>query len=162
MPHLPDRRRLLAASLGLLAAGCAPLRPPITTSERWSGRLSLAVRGPSPQSFSTGFELSGNALKGELLLTSPLGISLAQARWEPGQALLDAGSKSRRFDSMESLLEDLTGAALPLAALFDWLRGISTPVAGWEADLAQQSQGRLSARRLSPAPQVELRLLIDQ
>lgn len=162
MPPSLDRRRLLMAVVGLLAAGCAPLRPPSASPERWSGRLSLAVRGTSPQSFSSGFELSGNALKGELLLTSPLGISLAQARWEPGQAWLDAGAQSRRFDSMESLLEDLTGAALPLAALFDWLRGVSTPVAGWEADLAQQGQGRLSARRLSPAPPVELRLLLDQ
>jgi outer membrane lipoprotein LolB len=46
-----------------------------------------------------------------------------------------------------------------VAALFGWLRGDNPASAGWTADLSQQSQGRITARRESPLPTAELRLL---
>lgn len=156
------RRPLLIAATALLLGACASRRPPGEAGvDFWSGRLSLSVRSEPPQSFSSGFELRGRADQGQLQLNSPLGTTLALARWSPDQAWLESGTQQRRFASIEELLRELTGAALPVAALFDWLRGIPTDVAGWQADLAQRGDGRLTARRLSPAPLVELRLLIE-
>ena len=160
-----QRRGLLAATAGMavLASACAPLRPPAAPRpDTWSGRLSLSVRSEPPQSFSSAFELRGRAEAGQLQLSTLLGTTLAQARWSPGQAWLQSGAQERSYTSIEDLLRELTGTALPLPALFDWLRGIPTAAAGWEADLAQRSEGRLVARRLNPAPQVELKLLLEQ
>jgi outer membrane lipoprotein LolB len=60
------------------------------------------------------------------------------------------------------LVAHATGAAIPVAALFDWLRGIDTPVAGWKADLSLLSQGRLRAQRLEPPPPADLRFVLDR
>ena len=161
--RMPRRSLLLgSAAAALLQIGCAPRRPPgPRPADHWSGRLSLSVRSQPAQSFSAGFELNGHAEAGELLLSTPLGTTLAQARWSPGQAWLASGAQVRRFPSIDELLRELTGTTLPLTALFDWLRGIPTQAQGWEADLAQSADGRLLARRSSPAPLVELRLLLD-
>jgi outer membrane lipoprotein LolB len=43
--------------------------------------------------------------------------------------------------------------------LFGWLRGDSTGADGWTVDLSQQLQGRITARRTTPLPSAELRLL---
>ena len=160
---LPRRSLLLGSTAtALVLMGCAPRRPPGPRSpEHWSGRLSLSVRSEPAQSFSAGFELSGRAEAGELMLITPLGTTLAQARWSAGQAWLASGAQERRFNSIDELLRELTGTTLPLAALFDWLRGIPTEAPGWQADLALSAQGRLVARRASPGPLVELRLLLD-
>lgn len=158
------RRDLLAGTLAAVwvIVGCAPRRPPgPKPADHWSGRLSLTVRGEPVQAFTAGFELRGRAEAGELLLTTPLGITLAQARWSAGQAWLVSSSQERRFNSIDELLRELTGTTLPLVALFDWLRGIPAQAVGWEADLTHSADGRLVARRPSPAPLVELRLLLD-
>jgi len=60
----------------------------------------------------------------------------------------------------------LTGTALPVAALIDWLQARPTPVEGWNADLSQIDQGKLWIRSTStsaaPAlPQVNLRLILE-
>ncbi len=156
--HTCWHRRTLLAALALPLAACAPLHPP-EAGPVYSGRLSLSVRSEPPQNLSAGFELLGQARAGQLRLSSPLGTTLALARWQPGQAQLSSGGQEQRFGSMEELLAQLTGAALPLAALFDWLDGRPTPVPGWESE--RLGPERLVARRLSPLPAVELRLLLD-
>lgn len=154
------RRRSLLAALALPLAACAPLQRH-ADGPTYSGRLSLSVQSDPPQNLSAGFDLRGQAREGDLLLTSPLGTTLAQAIWRPGRAQLNASGQQQVFGSMEELLARLTGAALPLAALFDWMDGRETPVSGWESDLSGHAQGRLIARRLSPLPAVELRLVLD-
>ena len=154
------RRLSLLAALGLALTACAPLQR-MGGGPNYSGRLSLSVRSDPPQQFSAGFDLRGQASEGDLLLTSPLGTTLAQAVWRPGQARLNANGQQLVFGSMEELLARVTGAALPLAALFDWIDGKPTPVPGWDSDLSAHAQGRLSARRLWPLPAVELRMLLD-
>jgi outer membrane lipoprotein LolB len=153
------RRALLLACLALSA--CAPLRPRREDGPGHSGRLSLSVRTDPVQTFSAAFDLRGQASQGELLLTSPLGTTLARARWSAGGAELDAGTQRQRFASMDLLLTEVLGTALPLEALFDWLAGRNTAASGWEADLSQHAQGRLLARRLHPLPAVDLRLLLE-
>jgi outer membrane lipoprotein LolB len=59
------------------------------------------------------------------------------------------------------LAAQVAGTAIPIAALFDWLRGIDTPVPGWRADLTQLAQGRLTAKRYEPAPEADLRVVLD-
>lgn len=153
------RRALVLTPLTL--AACAPLRRTPGHQASYSGRLSLSVRGQSPQQLSASFDIRGNARLGELLLTSPVGTTLARARWWPEGAELVSGGPPQRFDSMDRMLEQLVGAALPMDAILDWLEGRPTAVAGWQADLSQYAQGRLSARRSQPLPAVELRLLLD-
>lgn len=150
------RRVMLLASLPL--AACAPLRP---APAAYSGRLSLSVRSEPAQNFSAAFELRGGAREGELLLTSALGTTLARTRWWTGGAELAAGGQTQRFDSMDRLLEQLVGAALPLDALLSWLEGRPAQVAGWDADLSRHGEGRLAAQRIHPPPAVQLRLVLD-
>jgi outer membrane lipoprotein LolB len=154
---------LACASL-LWLAGCVQL--PRTTIETasadiWSGRLSLQVRSDPPQSFSGGFEIKGSPSQGELRLNSPLGNTVLAARWSPAQATLYSGSETRNYVSIDALIEESTGAALPVAALFDWLVGKDTQSNGWTADLTRQADGHIQARRTYPLPQTELRIVLD-
>ncbi len=154
---------LLAASL---LAGCA--RPPAATRvsgapDFWSGRLSLQVQSEPAQSFSAGFELKGQPERGELTLISPLGNVLGVLRWSPSEAVLDSGgSQTQRFDSVDALMTQATGAAVPLSALFAWLQGDNASVSGWTADLSRRSEGRILAKRVQPEPQADLRVVLDQ
>jgi len=158
--------RWLLALAVLLAAGCAipprPTGPTDTANGPWSGRLALQVEDNQSQSFSAGFELKGSPRSGELALFTPIGGTLAVLAWTPESAMLRSDGKTRNFESVEALVTHATGAAIPVAALFDWLRGVNTPVAGWQADLSLVGQGRLRARRLEPPPQADLRVVLDR
>jgi outer membrane lipoprotein LolB len=154
---------LACASL-LWLAGCVQLpRATIDTAaaDIWSGRLSLQVQSDPPQSFSGGFEIKGSPSQGELRLNSPLGNTVLAARWSPAQATLYSGRETRHYVSMDALIEASTGAALPVAALFDWLVGKNTQSNGWTADLTRQADGHIQARRTHPLPQSELRIVLD-
>jgi outer membrane lipoprotein LolB len=145
-------------------AGCAS--PPRATSHNdekksfWTGRISLQVQSEPPQAFFAGFELKGNPTQGELTLNSPLGNSLAVLRWSPQEAVLDSGNQIQRFATVDELIEKATGAAVPLPALFDWLDGKNTVADGWNADLSQQAEGRISASRTMPQPRSDLRIVL--
>lgn len=128
----------------------------------WSGRLGLVVASEPPQSFSAGFNLSGNPQAGELSLTSPLGSTLAVLRWQPGQAWLHQGEQVRSYDSLDALAAEVTGTPLPVRALFAWLRGTPEAVEGWQVDLRELNNGRLSAERLMPLPTAQLRVVLDR
>jgi len=127
----------------------------------WAGRIGLQVQSEPPQAFFAGFELKGQASTGELTLISPLGSILGVVRWSPFEALLEQGNTSRRFASSDELLVHITGAAIPMSALFDWLAGIDTTAPGWVADLSKQPDGRISARRINPAPAADLRIVLN-
>lgn len=155
----------LLAVLALLAGCASPPRPPPGADAAfgpWSGRLALQVDNQPSQSFSAAFELKGNAQSGELTLFGPLGGTLALLGWQPGRAMLNANGQSRQFDSVDALITHVTGSAVPVGALFDWLRGIDTAVQGWRADLSQLAQGRIAARRTEPAPEADLKVILEQ
>jgi outer membrane lipoprotein LolB len=150
-----------------LIAGCA--RIPLATSqndqknESWAGRISLTVASEPVQSFSASFELRGRPENGELTLISPLGNILGVLRWSPGQALLDRGKQDiQQFASIEELMERATGAAIPLTALFAWLQGTNATASGWSADLSRHDDGRVVAKRTLPAPEADLRVVLDR
>ena len=150
-----------------LLVGCAqPLRAPVPTEvsgpvRHWSGRLSLRVDSEPPEAYSAGFDLNGNATRGALVLTSPLGNALGQVQWEPGKATLQQGDKFFERPDLESLTREMGGATLPVTAMFDWLAGHESPAAGWQVDLGSHQDGRISARRLSPLPAAELKIIFE-
>ena len=151
----------------LLIAGCA--RPVSGTAlnspknEFWTGRISLNVKSEPEQSFSAGFELKGRSERGELTLISPLGNVLGVLRWAPGEAELDSGNRNiQRFDSVDALMAQATGAAVPLGALFAWLQGDNAAASGWSADLSRHGEGRIAATRTQPSPQADLRVVLDR
>ena len=163
------RLALVFASLfaAFFIAGCAQLPRAGAQggpkSELWTGRISLQVQSEPPQSFSASFELKGQAERGELSLISPLGSVLGVLRWSPGEAVLDSGNgKIQRFASVDELMAQATGAAVPLGALFAWLQGDNAAASGWSADLSRYQDGRISAKRVQPAPQADLRVVLDQ
>lgn len=167
----PLRRRsvVLLAGSPLLAwlAGCAqPARSndsaDAAIASAYTGRLSLRIDSQPVQTFAALFDLSGTASTGELILTTPIGSTLATMRWSPGEAVLKNGADTHYFDSVGALIEAATGATIPVDALFSWLAGHEQNVAGWHADLSQISAGRLQATRAIPMPATDLRIAFQR
>ncbi|MFZ2827822.1 lipoprotein insertase outer membrane protein LolB [Hydrogenophaga sp.] len=147
----------------MLLAACATPAPTtlIDGAPYWSGRLALTVDSDPPQSFSAGFDLRGTPQTGELQLNSPLGTALATVRWTPEGAELLQGDTITRRPTLDTLTTELGGQALPVAALFAWLRGHGAEINGWQADLSRQASGRIVARRTQPLPTAELRIVLQ-
>ena len=144
-------------------ASCAPIKPVAEPSapQTWEGRLALTVPGNAQetQTYFAGFELSGHARQGQMRLLSPLGQTLASLHWSPQGARLEKGDEVRHFDSVASMTESLTGQALPLQALLDWLEGRATPLSDWEVDLSAHAAGKITAKRRSPP--AELKVILN-
>ena len=169
-------RRLAGAAVISLLAGCAALAPPAgPASEVLSGRLSVRIDGQPARSVSAGFDLSGSERAGELLLTGPLGTTAARARWAPGQAVLSAGGQDSQHADLDALATAALGEPVPIAALFDWLRGRAWPGApatarddrtagfeqlGWQVNLARWAEGWVEAVRSAP-PAITVRAKLD-
>jgi outer membrane lipoprotein LolB len=168
-------RTVLALLAAVLLASCAAPRP-VANAQSWtSGRLSVRIEATATrpaQSVSADFELRGDDAGGELHLNSPLGTRLASARWEPGQAWLQAGDGERPYPSLDALSQDALGEVLPLVAWPDWLAGRPWAGAphrafeqgfeqlGWRVLLEHRAEGRIEARRESP-PAIVLRVRLD-
>ncbi|TFZ01678.1 outer membrane lipoprotein LolB [Ramlibacter rhizophilus] len=157
---------LLLACLFTVLAGCASrLRAPSAEAAelpRWSGRLAVRVDSEPRQSVSAGFELRGSPERGELALFTPVGSTAAVLSWAPGLAVLrESGGEPRGFPSLEALITHALGTQVPVETLFDWLRGRPGQAEGWQADLSRHAEGRLVARRDSPAPPAELRIVLE-
>ena len=167
---------LLAASL---LSGCATVgqRAP-ADAETLSGKLSVRVdaHAASPaRSESGNFELKGTPAEGQLNLSSPLGTVLAQARWAGQRAWLTTSQGETAYRDLDTLTQEMLGEPLPVAALFDWLRGRPWPGAasqpvnsgsgfrqlGWSVDLARFDEGWIMAQR-AQLPVVTVRARVDK
>ena len=159
------RRRWSLGLTGSLMAmammGCASPARTERQPSSWSGRLAIQVDDPSVPSYAAAFELEGSAIQGTLRLLSPLGTVLGQAEWSPGGAELSTGSTRETAQSLDALLLRLTGTALPVAALFDWLQGQATSVPGWRLERLDPEAGRIVAHREQPLPRVSLRIAVS-
>ena len=179
-------RALWAAAGAVLAAsllvGCASLGRPAdaTPAETIAGRLSVRVegeRGAPDRNVSAAFELAGSAEQGHLDLSTPIGTVLARARWSAHDVLLTTPQGETRYADLQALTRDVLGEALPVAALFDWLRGRPWPGAesqatqapeqagfrqlGWVVTLAHFAAGSVTAHR-AQAPAVTVRAVVDR
>lgn len=170
MTHAATR---LAALCALALAGCAA--PPAVEAPALSGRLALQVAAHAAEParhLGATFELRGSAEQGELALSTPIGSTIAQARWWPGDAELTTSDGSRRFTDLDALTQQMLGEPLPLPALFDWLRARPWPGAdsartdagfdqlGWRVDLSRHAEGWVTMQRAQP-PAVTLRVRLD-
>jgi len=177
--------RLARAALVVLAsallAACATVPPPSPISgESFAGRLSVKVDATptsEARNVSAAFELQGNEHKGRLDLSTPLGTILAQARWAPGEVSLANSQGQTRFADLDALTREVLGESLPIAALFDWLRGRPWPGAasvesappaeagfsqlGWVVNLAKLDEGWVAATR-PRSPAVVVRVKLDR
>ena len=145
----------------LWLAGCAQPMPSAPVEENsWNGRIALQIDGQASQSFSAMFELRGTAQAGGLVLLSPFGNRIAQLDWKDGHAQLVSGQATRTSDSLDTLLQDVTGTRIPVTALFSWLKGTQASATGWQADLTGIANGRLTARRDDPQPTATLRIAL--
>lgn len=162
-----------AAAAALWLGACASLAPPaLPDGERLAGRLSVRVEDDAARSFNAAFELLGSAERGSLALTTPLGNQVVQADWAAGQVRLRSRDGERLYPDLDSLAVDALGERVPLAALFDWLRGRPWPDAassasgqgfeqlGWRVDLSRRAEGWVEARR-SEAPALTVRAKLD-
>ncbi|MBT9526775.1 MAG: outer membrane lipoprotein LolB [Rhizobacter sp.] len=167
----------MAASL---LSGCASVghKAPVgveTISGKLSVRVDASAAAPA-RSESGNFELKGTPDDGQLNLSSPLGTVLAQARWSGQRAWLTTAQGEVAYPDLDSLTQEMLGERLPVAALFDWLRGRPWPGAssqanaaptgpgfqqlGWSVDLARFADGWITAQR-AQAPVVTVRARVD-
>jgi outer membrane lipoprotein LolB len=174
----------LAVAAGL--AACASIPPPAPAGPNWSGRIAVrsdAAPGKDARSMTGQFELTGTASAGQLVVASPLGTTVARARWgdvyaegRPSDIVLQAQGRTVRFSDFESMTEAALGDAVPLEALFDWLDGRPWPGSpavvdadrgafdqlGWHVDRSRlAADGLLSADRPAPLPALHVRVKLD-
>ena len=161
-PHSSTWRTWGALSLCVALGACSTLKPGPTPSAagQWQGRMALTVDSQPPERMAAAFQLEGNAQTGTLALFSPLGSTLGQAAWTPAGATLTQGQSVQQFQSLDELLGHFA-AAIPVRALFDWLQGQPSDAPGWQVDLSQHANGRISAKREYPQPAVDLRLILN-
>ena len=172
----------LAAAL----SACATHPPPLP-GHLYSGRLAVrsdAAPYQPARSVTGQFELSGNASVGQLILTSPIGTTVARASWSdpvgtlatPSRIELEADGATTRYATLEDMMQRAIGDQLPLPAMFDWLSGQPWPAAsvqrsadggsfdqlGWRVDISQLVSARLiDAQRALPAPALHVRVKLD-
>jgi outer membrane lipoprotein LolB len=169
-------RQAAAAVVALLMAGCASLPRPAADGAALSGRMTVRVESDPVRSLTAAFELGGDADRGQLVLTSPLGTVLALARWSPDGATLATPDGTQAQPDLDTLAEQALGERVPLSAMFDWLRGRPWPHAphamlgqgaagfdqlGWQVDLSRLAEGWVDARRAAP-PAVSVRVRLDR
>ena len=175
-----------AFALAWSLSACVSHPPPLP-GHVYAGRLAVrADAAPDlPARSVTGqFELSGNASSGQLILTSPIGTTVARARWSdpagtqgaPSRIELEADGTTTHYPTLEEMMQRAIGDQLPLPAMFDWLAGHPWPAApvqrgadgtsfdqlGWHVDLSQFAGNRLiDAQRPLPAPVLHVRVKLD-
>lgn len=124
--------------------------------------LEPSAAGDDTRSFSAAFELRGNPQTGSLQLFTPMGSSAALITWMPGEATLQQSGGTRSSPSLDALVRETLGTAIPIPTLFAWLQGQPQAEPGWSVDLSRHADGRIAATRTSPSPQASLRLILDR
>lgn len=179
-------RGAAAVASALLLQACVTHPPPLP-GHVYSGRLAVrsdAAPNQPARSVTGQFELSGNASSGQLVLTSPIGTTVARARWSdpvgtqgaPSKIELEADGGTTHYATLEDMMQRAIGDQLPLPAMFDWLAGRPWPAApvrraadgqsfdqlGWHVDVSQFAGNQLlDAQRPLPAPVLRVRVKLD-
>lgn len=122
----------------------------------------LKVQSEPAQAFSADFDLQGDAQVGQLAFYTPLGNTAARLDWNALGARLQTAGETRQFESLDALTRHTTGTTLPIASLFEWLKGGEPLTPGWQVDLRDLPDGRLSARRLPPEIPADFKIILDR
>lgn len=148
-----------------LIAGCATRESASTAfdinSANWSGRFALTTEGEAPYNTSASFNLRGNAERGELIILSPIGGTVAMMSWNPESATFESNGRTEHHADLGALTRRLTGTSLPIAAFFSWFEGRAVEADGWTVNLDRLGEGRLSALRTLPPPKASVRIVLD-
>jgi len=164
------KQRFASLLLGLLTLflvfGCAAPRtgPGGADIPSWNGRLAVRVQATeslASQAFSSTFELQGQPQQGQLHFYTPLGSTAAAIVWSPERAQIQTGSDIQYFSDIDALIARVLGTPVPVSALFAWLAGDPTSMDGWQVDQSQFPRGKITARRTNPAPQAEIRVILE-
>lgn len=142
-------RRMAAAMLPLLAAGCASLAPPTApgtgtipsaaTGARIfhdtidvGGRLSVRYQGrQQEESLHGNFVWAQKPAQTTITLLSPTGQTLAVINVTPwGATLAQSGQPTRAAADVDDLTADTLGWPLPVAGMRSWLQGFAVDSAG--------------------------------
>ena len=181
--------RALAVLGATALAGCSSVprassadAAALAQAPRLTGKFGLIVPAgpggqPRGQNVNASFELLGDPRRGQLEMSTPMGSLVARVSWQPGSAWVKTPDGDRAYDDIDALTQELLGEALPVQALFDWLRGRPWPQApsraadgtgfqqlGWQVDLRRFGDQLISAQRLNPngsEPLATLRLKLD-
>jgi outer membrane lipoprotein LolB len=158
---------LLLCQLTLfLAIGCAAPMPSPGSADipSWNGRLAVRVEATeslASQAFSSTFELQGQPQQGQLHFYTPLGSTAAAIVWSPERAQMQTSNDIQYFNNIDALIARVLGTPVPVSALFAWLAGDQASMDGWQVDQSQFDSGKITARRISPAPQAEIRVILE-
>jgi outer membrane lipoprotein LolB len=139
------------------------VNPPTATDQAVvrEGRLFLRVDSDPPTLTQADISLEGTPEAGQLTLYGPLGITQGQLRWSPNEAVWSRGQEERRFGSLDLLLTQTLGTALPVSTVFAWIEGRAVRLDGWDLVSLPSPEAPLVARRRYPAPTLELRLRLN-
>jgi outer membrane lipoprotein LolB len=148
-------RRLMQAACGAaLLAGCASAPPPSSEPVapyreqiELSGRLSVNYqRDGKTESLAGRFSWRQSGAQTDVVLTSPLGQTVAQISVMPGLASLTQGGQAPRVAAdIDSLSAQALGWPLPVSGLRDWLQGYAIDAAGARF-VASPSRDRVTTR----------------
>lgn len=174
-----SRAAALAAAAILSACASLPRPDDRPAGESFAGRMAIRTEAGADadnRSMTAAFELSGRPEAGELDLSTPLGTVLGRARWQPGSVELVTPQGRTAYPTLEALTREVLGESVPVAALFDWLKGrpwAGAPSAprpaptpgfeqlGWSVSLAEFDAAVLTAVRQAP-PAVTVRVKLDR
>jgi outer membrane lipoprotein LolB len=166
---------LVAFSVINLISACSSQRPLLSrtstnqnlaSQSSWNGKINLTLDSEPKQFFAAEFDLEGDAQSGDMQFYSPLGTTLAAAKWETGVAqLIVPGKDPFQFDCLNALNQKLLGTELPVNMIFEWANGATPiPPKGWSVTRSsQEAQGKpaeLEAQRDFPLPSAHLSLRI--
>ena len=151
-------------SVVLLLSGCAASRAPATASDapHWQGKLAVKVYSTPVQAFSANFDLQGAPERGFLVLSSPLGTTLARLQWNANRASMRTANEERQYDSLDALAREVTGASIPVTNFFAGLQGQSGAPSHWVADLSQLGNDRIYAHNVDQQPLSELKIILER
>lgn len=149
----------------IFVAGCASRESAGNSfdlnSPSWSGRFALTTEGEDRHNTSASFNLRGNAERGELIIFSPIGSTVAVMNWTPERAVFESNGHTELHADLGALTQRLTGTRLPVAAFFSWFEGRAVEAEGWTVNLDKLGEGRISALRALPPPKASVRIVLD-
>lgn len=165
-------RRWLAGVLLVLLSGCAAINPeqyslltpptPSAVAVPVAGRMSLRIDSDPVQSHPLSFSGWLEPQSGQIDWFAVTGQTVAQVWWSPlGASIRSPTQPTQHFSSLSQLSRQLTGTDLPAPAFSDWMRGVLTPVEGWNIEMTSNQPLRIQAQRSQPAPAIRLILLLE-